>query len=265
LEKIGAIVDIHDRSRPNAPTRKWSTNWKQSSLEEDMEPPTSPRLVINASQTFEVRHEDRSQAALRPPQDSYVRLDDSAHNLRNQWQSDKVFGHRPKVSSLTSNKLRAAERASPLSSSPPVLSLGDSHESDSKMASRTGKHGDRTATTVSPIQESFYISAPSAGESDASLRSGKSGQHSPLDPGSADSSQLGIQAEEKRWEIERNPFKDDQRSHGVQEEQRGSTSPGLIQAHTRWGSVPDAYETRTRKRSLSIDRLVTQQTEARML
>jgi hypothetical protein len=208
-------IDIHDRSRPNAPARKWSTNWKQPGLEEDMEPPTSPRLVINASQIFEVRHEDSSQAALRPLQDSYLRLDDSAHDLRNQWHSDKVFGHRPKVSSLTRNKLRAAERPSPRSSSPPLLLLSDGHESGSKMASRAGKHGDRTATTVSPIQKSFYISVPSAGESDASLRSGNGGQQLPLEPGTTHPSQPGIQAGERRWEIERNPFKDDQRSHNV--------------------------------------------------
>lgn len=256
LKKIDAVIDVHDRSRENAPMRKWSTNWNRSGPEEDAELPLSPRLVINASQTFEVRHEDRTQA-LRPSQDSYVRLDDTTHDLRNQWQkTNKGFGHRPNVSSLTSNKLIIAD-------SPPLRFLTGDQESDPKMAGRAGKH---ITPTVSPIQESFYISAPSAsGSSDASLNSGKFGKHWPMESGTAETSRSRIQAEGRPSDVVRNPFDDEHKGQGAHQRPQGSTSSRIVGEHARWGNVPDVHETLARKRSLSVDRMKPRQAGPKVL
>ena len=259
LEKIDATVDVQESSRPAGPVRKWSQSWKQRS--DEIEPAVSPLLVINASQTFEVRHEDRSQlaATMRPSQDSYMRLDDSAHALRNQWlgnnrsPADKYYGHRPNVSCSNGSdpqgasniKFSAHPSSAPLSPSADNLEEGRLATIDSN--TRINQQG-------SPENgESFFISAPSNDDSAASTTSAKSGQW-PLRPATAESSRPELRNGERRWDIERNPFRDGHKVSDSQEIKRATTSP-RPDHRTRWGSSPDVWEDiEARKKSLSIER-----------
>jgi len=272
LDKIDATVEVQETSRPS-PVRTWSTSWRKNGGLDEIEPSTSPRLVINASQTFEVRHEDRSQsaAAIRPSQDTYMRLDDSAHDLRNQWlgqhrsPADKMFGHRTIMSSSAANNPPSASnlKFSSHPSSAPLSPTSDSLLAETTMPTDRSLRPTAHKVGNSPLEESFYISAPSNDDSATTgAESEKSGPW-PLRPATADSSKPELRNGERRWDIERNPFRDGHRSMANSDIPRATTSPRPNQ-RTRWGSSPDVWEElEARKKSLSIERSNSRKEQAK--
>jgi hypothetical protein len=256
LEKIDATVGVQEVARPDAPKRKWSTSWKKAG-EDDIEPATSPRLVIMESQSFEVKHEERQQ--VRPSQDTYLRLDDSAHELRNQWLGyngqvgDKMFGHRHNVSSIHKQLPRAPERTmSGRSSAPRTPVLPVFNDGSSTLLDPSANQAERKNATL-PIGESFFISAPS-NQSNSSARSEKSTEW-PLGAETAESSRPELLNGERRWDIERNPFRDSaKRSSSGDDVQRASTSQGISHSSRRGSNSELRDDIQPRKISLSIER-----------
>lgn len=252
LEKIDATVDVQER--PDGPKRKWSQSWRKYGAEES-EMSTSPKLEIETSQTFEVRHEDRT--VVRPSQESYLRLDDSSQDLRNQWlgprqsSKDKIYGHKHNVSVLNTHGLLDDEPAiQPVGPLSPKTR--DFQHTQSPSADRNMHLSPRKATA--PIaEESFYISGPSNAGDSSDSRSDKSTAW-PLRPSTAGSSRPELRNGERRWDIERNPFRDDTRGANSMDAQRVAMSPRLSH-QSRFGSSPDVWEDiQARKKSLSMER-----------
>jgi hypothetical protein len=266
LEKMKAQVDVQESTRPEPPKRKWSTSWKKTS-DDDIEPATSPRLVIMESQSFEVKSEERKQ--MRASQDTYLRLDDSAQNLNNQWLGyngqvgEKMFGHRHNVSSIHKHLTRTTGHSSSTRSSAPLTPvLPPFNDGSAAPADGNAKPSERQATTL-PGEQSFFISAPS-NQSTSSVRSEKSTEW-PMQLATAESSPPDVRnGVERRWDIERNPFRDSAKgSSSDNEVRRASTSLG-ISHDPRKGSSGDLWEDiQQRKQSLSIERSNSRKEQAR--
>ncbi|KIW01527.1 uncharacterized protein PV09_07005 [Verruconis gallopava] len=204
LEKIDAVVDIEQDpqdSEAGMPKRKWSKSWKKG-VPEDSEGPSQPtKLVIMESQSFEVRHEARTESVGRPSQERYIRLDDTSHDLHNQWlgrnrsPADKKLGHNHSISGSRprSDVSERAPKSKPGTPKSPFKSRFDAEP-------RPGRE-----ETQSPADDSFYFSQESDGDnSTPSLRS----VEWPLQGASTNSSKQPLENGERRWDISRNPFQD---------------------------------------------------------
>jgi hypothetical protein len=231
LEKIAGNVDIEERSEVGKPKRKWSKTWKRGDAEGLREPTSPTRLAILESHSFEVRHENRQQAVGRPSQDSYIRLDDTSSDLRNQWldhkrsPAEKMFGHRHHEPTPRTS-LRAPELAPALRTPTPLSPF--SHSFVDGQSSVDGRTQTNRETTRSPNQDSFYISEAS-NDGDNTSESERVTEW-PLRPATA-SSKAELRGDETRWDIELNPF---QQITG-DNTPRAVTSGGIFD-HARWGN-----------------------------
>jgi hypothetical protein len=242
LEKVGGKVDVEGSSQAESPKRKWSKSWRRESIQEELGAPKSPTiLTIMESRSFEVRHENRAQPVGRPSQESYLHLDDSANDLRNQWlgrnrsPGEKMFGHQHHEPTPRS-MLRAPERTLALQTPTPVSTLCQSL-GDAQSTPANQLHLERESRQP-PHQDSFYISQGSH-DSDNSSRSEKS-EEWPLRPETA-TSKSELRASERRWDIERNPFRDGNSVATSDIRPRATTSEG-IPDQSRWASDPRLWE-----------------------
>jgi hypothetical protein len=254
LEKISGKVDIEESTQADVPRRKWSKSWKRGGGR-DLELSTSPnRLAILESHSFEVRHENRQQVASRPSQEPYMRLDDTANDLhdqrlaRDQSSSSKMLGHRH-YEPTPKSRLGAHEQAPTLGTPTPLSPLGGSFvEAQSTLVDRVRPDQD---AMQSPQQDSFYISQ--ASNSGDNISGSERSEQWPLQPTTV-ASRLEPRNGERRWNIERNPFRDRDRKIASDSLTRVATSGGLPDP-VRRGSDPNVWDDiRARKKAMSMQR-----------